>query len=322
MGESFFFISGDKTFELKNIGDNQFKWYSLIERGRRFTSKIHMLSTTLDGCARYLYKHQKVLVISTKGGEESSNTIYTEYQNFNIYGRFIRIEVWHGSFKAAVIIPEINFNSGWKDVAEKILRFLGDTRMIEPPSPTPPQTKSYHAAASIESWPELNRSVISGANFKKHPLYRSLVGTFNDPFHHSRNPETIQKWFITRWKITAGIKVTPLDHNRFLFELPSRQEVVWVMAGDWFWSGRHLSLSWWSPDINSSQAGISPENIWLEVFGIPPNGWSLESFERIGDQCGGFVGVDEDTKNRTHFLWARVCVRNSGRRFRQVWILN
>lgn len=29
---------------------------------------------------------------------------------------------------------------------------------------------------------------------------------------------------------------------------------------------------------------------------------------KIGDYCGGFVGIDEDTKNRMHFFWARSCV--------------
>lgn len=31
----------------------------------------------------------------------------------------------------------------------------------------------------------------------------------------------------------------------------------------------------------------------------------------IGDLCGGFVGIDEDTKYRSHYFWARICVTAS-----------
>ncbi|CAN4081143.1 unnamed protein product [Withania somnifera] len=149
------------------------------------------------------------------------------------------MRVWHGSSKTAVIIPEISYNSGWMDFASKIIRFLGN---------------------HIESWPEITQPVNTGRVNNNHPLHRSLVGTFNDPFHHSPNPEIIQKWFVSRWKVTAGFKVTPLEHNQFLFEFPSRQEAIRVKAVEWSWSGRHLTLSWWSKGINS-QIGESSENI-------------------------------------------------------------
>lgn len=55
--------------------------------------------------------------------------------------------------------------------------------------------------------------------------------------------------------------------------------------------------------------------IWLKVFGIPLNAWTMDTFERIEDRCGGFIGADEDTKNRSHFLWACICVKNSVMKF-------
>uniref|UniRef100_K4CQ35 DUF4283 domain-containing protein n=1 Tax=Solanum lycopersicum TaxID=4081 RepID=K4CQ35_SOLLC len=187
----------------------------------------------------------------------------------------------------------MSFNSGWTDFATKIIRFLGKFNKSGPPPIPSPLTKSYRAAASIVSWPEFSQ-----------PMTLFI----------SPNPELIKKWFISRWKVTAGFKATPLDHNKFLFEFPSRQEAIRVKAGEWFWNGRHLSLSWWSKNINS-QTGEPPENIWLKVFGIPLNAWTMDTFEHIGDRCGGFIGVDEDTKNRSHFLWARICVKNSVMKF-------
>nr|XP_016515231.1 PREDICTED: uncharacterized protein LOC107831951 [Nicotiana tabacum] len=54
-----------------------------------------------------------------------------------------------------------------------------------------------------------------------------------------------------------------------------------------------------------------PEQRWIRVFGIPLHAWSENTFKSIGDRCGGYIGADEDTKKRTHFFWARICVKIS-----------
>lgn len=147
-----------------------------------------------------------------------------------------------------------------------------------------------------------------------HFLSRCLVGTFNDPFNYIPNHEVIQKWFLNRWKVSAGLKVTPMSHNQFLFEFPSRQEAVRVHAGDWFWNGRHLSLKWWSPVTGTDFASQRSEQKWIKAFGIPINASKLETFRTIGDICVGFIGIDLDTKYRNHFIWARICVSNSSKK--------
>ncbi|WMV19929.1 hypothetical protein MTR67_013314 [Solanum verrucosum] len=188
-----------------------------------------------------------------------------------------------------------------------MIQFLGKNYKIGSSPLPPPLTKSYRTAASIVNWPEISQQTSIGGVID-HPLHRSLVGTFNDPFYHSPNPDLIQKWFLTRWK------VTPLDHNQFLFEFPSRQELIRVKAGEWFWNERHLNLSWWSKDINSQTCEPS-ENIRLKVFGIPLSAWTMDTFEHIRDNCRDFIGVDEDTKNKSHFHWARICVKNLAKKF-------
>lgn len=142
-----------------------------------------------------------------------------------------------------------------------------------------------------------------------HFLSKCLVGCFNDPFNKSPNTEVIQKWFVTRWQVTAGLRVTPMTHNKFLFEFPSKQEAARVKAGDWFWNGRHLSLDWWSPVTGTSSVSKEVNQRWVKVFGIPLHGWTISSFQYIGELYGGFVGIDEDTKNRSHLFWARICVK-------------
>lgn len=52
------------------------------------------------------------------------------------------------------------------------------------------------------------------------------------------------------------------------------------------------------------------EQRWIKAFGIPLHSWTLETFRTFGDRCGGFIDVDEDTKNKTHLYWACICVNN------------
>ncbi|KAG5610042.1 hypothetical protein H5410_021323 [Solanum commersonii] len=97
----------------------------------------------------------------------------------------------------------------------------------------------------------------------EHFLSKCLVGRCDDPFHHSPKLKVIQKWFVSRWQVTIGLKLTPINHNLFLFYLPSIQEVDRVKVGIWFWNDRK------------------------------------------------FVDINKDTKHRTHFYWARICIRKT-----------
>lgn len=100
--------------------------------------------------------------------------------------------------------------------------------------------RSFLEAAQITKWPpKVDGNTNEGVN---NFLKKCLFGYFNDPFHSSPNPKIIQKWFLTRWQVTAGLRITPIARNKFLFELPSTQEGARVLAGGWFWNGRHLTL--------------------------------------------------------------------------------
>lgn len=43
------------------------------------------------------------------------------------------------------------------------------------------------------------------------------------------------------------------------------------------------------------------ENKWIRAFKIPIHAWTLETAKFIEDKCGGFIGIDKDTKLQTHF---------------------
>ncbi|RVW46466.1 hypothetical protein CK203_067277 [Vitis vinifera] len=48
---------------------------------------------------------------------------------------------------------------------------------------------------------------------------------------------------------------------------------------------------------------------WVRVVGLPLHLWSHEVFNRIGDGCGDFVAVNEDTISLSELQWARILVK-------------
>ncbi|OIT00303.1 hypothetical protein A4A49_21436, partial [Nicotiana attenuata] len=138
-----------------------------------------------------------------------------------------------------------------------------------------------------------------------------MIGYFNDPFSYSPKSEVLHKWFTNRWQVCSSLKIIPISRNRFLFQFPSREEAERINVGGWHWNGRRLSLEWWTPVAGTDLASKRSELRWIKAFGIPLHAWSLDTFKTIGEFCGGFVGVDEDTKHINHLLWARMCIRNT-----------
>ena len=48
---------------------------------------------------------------------------------------------------------------------------------------------------------------------------------------------------------------------------------------------------------------------WVRVIGLPLHLWTRETLKQIGDGCGGFQKVDEETGLRSETSWARILVR-------------
>ena len=47
----------------------------------------------------------------------------------------------------------------------------------------------------------------------------------------------------------------------------------------------------------------------MRVVGLPVHLWSRSVMEKIGDACGGFLAVNEETDELGELGWARVLVR-------------
>ena len=75
---------------------------------------------------------------------------------------------------------------------------------------------------------------------------------------------------------------------------------------------RVLRLARWTPSVGCLGKGGCAKEMWVRVLGFPLHLWSRVVFKKIGDECGGFVVVDEDTTLMTNLHWARILVHPVG----------
>ncbi|KAK4708773.1 hypothetical protein R3W88_029698 [Solanum pinnatisectum] len=286
MAGNIYFTTGEKSFEVVEISEDHSRWFLWIERSRRFTSKIKIdVNNLIWVCQAMKQASRGTRGLCRRCGRKVEAYIYRVVQNFNMYGRFVRIKAVLGDWKSSVIIPKIICNGGW--VAEKILGHLRST--------SKPPRLLLNAIIEVQNFIKISHvAELDSSKF----LSQCLIGIFNDPFHSSPNTDVIQKWFLNRWKITAGLKITPLSHNQFLFEMPSRQEAARIM--------------WWSPVAGTKIDAPISKFQWVKALGISLHAWLESTFKVIGNMCGGFMDTDEDTKRRNHLYWARIYVKKSG----------
>lgn len=154
---------------------------------------------------------------------------------------------------------------------------------------------------------------------KKNELILSKfpIGSFSDSFHFSRDQKRSK--MVPRQMANHGRpEGRSIRHNQFLFELPSKGEANRVKSGEWFWNGRRHMLEWWSPVKGMGMTTAKSKERWIRAIGTPLHAWTTEMSKYIGGICGGFIGIDENTKHRVHLYWQHIYVKNRERDLRNI----
>ena len=50
----------------------------------------------------------------------------------------------------------------------------------------------------------------------------------------------------------------------------------------------------------------------MRIVGLPVSLWDRSILRRIGEECGGFLAVDSQTKKLEELQWARILVKLNG----------
>ena len=108
--------------------------------------------------------------------------------------------------------------------------------------------------------------------------------------------DSVRRWAITQWNIKNSFAVVNLGRGLWLFEFESKEEVDRVlMYGKRRFGTNLVHLRIWGEDMGCSSQGDLEEKAWVRVVGLPVHLWSRKVMEKIGDACGDFLAVDEDT---------------------------
>lgn len=110
----------------------------------------------------------------------------------------------------------------------------------------------------------------------------------------------VRRWMHQHWLLKGKFSVVVLGRGLLLFEFESPSEAERVLArGKRSIKKNFLILDRWNLEVGCLCKDSFAKEAWVRVVGLPLHMWSREEFKSIGDGCGGFIAVDEDTTSLT-----------------------
>ena len=101
-------------------------------------------------------------------------------------------------------------------------------------------------------------------------------------------------------------------HALFIYILISCEARRVVSSGNRTIEGVQVGLDFWSLRSGCWTEEEKAKEIWVRLFGLPVSFWSPEILKKVGDECGGFITADEQTKTLGELQWAKILVRGRG----------
>ena len=98
------------------------------------------------------------------------------------------------------------------------------------------------------------------------------------------------------------------DSSFLSFELLSEAERV-LARGKRRVKDNVLFFEKWYPRVGCFCNGTDANEAWVRVLGLPLHFWSHKVFKLIGDGCGEFIAVDENTDSMAKLQWVRILVK-------------
>ena len=124
----------------------------------------------------------------------------------------------------------------------------------------------------------------------------------------------LKNWAYHTWLLRGRLNLVVLGRGLMLFEFQLLSQAERVLAkGKRRVKDNVLFLEKWYPKVGCFCNGANANKDWVRVVGLPLHLWNCEVFKLIGDGCGGFFAVDENTNSMAELQWARSLVKLVGR---------
>ena len=318
-----------KSFTIEEVGVGTKTKVVITERRRGRTSWIQFGTEGARTLLRCVVSLRSVAVKNYEGlGWCENGRRYRLEMKENFYGRFMLCSTTDlDGRRHRLLFPEGNgLINGWS-MLEEVLQDLGhkgergERREVtkistsnkvenkkEVPHPATTNDIRFPGRKRQETiWLDTSENCSKGILGL---LKYGVVGSWKILPGTAQSLVEVEAWAKRVWKLEGRIAINPLNQNLFFMGFELAEEARWVMKnGCRNCRGGELQLEWWTPYSGCNRARDQENEVWIRVVGLPLHLWSGEILKKVGDNCGGFVAMDEGTTSKTELHWARILVK-------------
>ncbi|RVW38810.1 hypothetical protein CK203_074155 [Vitis vinifera] len=226
-----------------------------------------------------------------KGWKEKGR-LYSLVREANRAGSFIRLGVTDlEKRRFGICIPKgKGEKGGWVSMVESLLG--SESRII--------------SRARIEIKEEEIRNNVSR-------LKQCLIAKWNPKSAREEELASLG-WSAARaWGLKGKLGLARMGKGCALLEFETVEEAKRVLAaGVRAVGGIQLGLELWSSSFGCFAEDGDRKEAWVRILGRPISLWVPSVLRRVGEECGGFLGIDPLTERKEELEWARVQVKMNG----------
>ncbi|RVW92990.1 hypothetical protein CK203_032792 [Vitis vinifera] len=157
---------------------------------------------------------------------------------------------------------------------------------------------------------KVTREEIAG-NLQK--LEHCLIASWKSNKKEEEDLERLGSLWANSWGLKGKLGLAKLERGRALLEFEDLREAHHVVSsGSRVMGGAHLGLNLWNPETGCWVEEEMEQEAWVKIFGLPISLWNPGILKKIGEECGGFVEIDERTRSMGEIQWARILVKIRG----------
>ena len=144
-------------------------------------------------------------------------------------------------------------------------------------------------------------------------LEHCLVASWKSNTKEEEDLERLGRLWANSWGLKGKLGLAKLEKGRALLEFEDLKEAHRVVSsGSRVMGGFHLGLEYWNPKTGCWIEKEIEKEVWVKILGLPISLWNPMILKKIGEECGGFVEIDERTRSMGEIQWARILVKIRG----------
>ena len=128
------------------------------------------------------------------------------------------------------------------------------------------------------------------------------------------------------WGLKGNLGLAKLEDGKALLEFELITEAVKALdMAEISVGGFVMRLEKWSPMSGWSMEEEKEREAWVRIVGLPISLWNRDILSKIGEGCGGFLGIDVKTERMEELQWARIRVRRNEEKIPnmvEIWVEN